>query len=157
MYAVNPTSDPITIRYAIAIHAFAETAAAWNLAGSPNATATTASIAPPTSICAPALSTFDEGSGSLRVITDATDQKIDAAINASAPTVLIGALPRWNEWLISTATPHSPTISAAASLTVIRRARSSRISAIAMNTGIVAIITPATPEATFCSAQNNSP
>ena len=90
----------------------------------------------------PELNTFDDGSGSLRDITDATDQNIAATINASAPAVLIGAPPRTSEWLINTATPASPMISAMPSCTVSRAVRSSRTSAIAVNAGIVASVVP---------------
>ncbi len=112
---------------------------------------------PPASICAPELMTLDDGSGSLRVSTDAIDQLIDPMRSATAPALLIGAPPRYNEWLISTATPPIPTRSASARRIVSLWVRRTRISDSAMNTGIVAIMTAAMPEGTRCSAQNNSP
>src|SRR2546426_11164207 len=85
--------------------------------------------------------TLEGGSGSLRVSDDATDQLIDATINARAPTLSIGAPPRFRERLISTATPPTPIKRAKAKRTVSLCVRRKMISDSAINTGMVAIMT----------------
>ena len=59
--------------------------------------------------------TFEDGSGIFRISADAIDQPTDAMIRAIAPGISIGAPPRFNVRLISTATPASPIIKDAAS------------------------------------------
>src|SRR5258706_5442341 len=99
----------------------------------------------------------ERGSGSLRVSADATDQLIDAIIRTTAPAVSIGAAPRFNELLISAATPAIPIKRARARRVVSFWVRRKNISDSAINAGIVAIMTAAIPEGTRCSAQNNTP
>src|ERR1700735_5454656 len=115
--------EPATIRYSNENHVARETVPGGKLRNSPSAAATSDSRIPPASIWAPELMTFDEGRGSLRVSTDAIDQLTEPMIRAIAPEVSIGAPPRFNERLMSTATPASPTKSAVARQTVSRWVR----------------------------------
>ena len=85
------------------------------------------------------------------------DQLMDAKIRAVAPSLSIGAPPRFSVWLISTPTPPMPSRSARARRTVSRCVRRKIISQSAMNTGIMASITAAMPDGTRCSAQNSRP
>ena len=112
---------------------------------------------PPASICAPELMAFVAGNGSLRVSADAIDQLIAEIIKAVAPIGSIGASPKFDEWLTSTATPAIPPTKPSASLPVSLWLFRITMSARAMNAGIVAIITAAIPDGTFCSAQNSKP
>ena len=88
----------------------------------------------------------------MRVSAEDTDQLIAAMISATAPDLSIGVPPRFNEWVISTATPPIPIKSAIAKRTVTVCVRKKMISESAMNTGTVAIMTAAMPEGTRCSA-----
>src|SRR5437762_4042366 len=116
-------------------HAPRETAQGRKLRNSPNPAAAKARSTPPASICAPELMSFDCGSGSLRVSADESDQLIAAMISATAPALSIGAPPRLNEWLVSTATPPIPVKSAIARRSVSFCVRRKMISDSAMNTG----------------------
>ena len=100
---------------------------------------------------------MDGGSGSLRVNAEETDQLSDATINATAPSLSMGAPPRAKERLISTATPPHPIRSAKVRRTVSFCVLRKMISESAMNAGIVASMTAATPEGTRCSAQKSNP
>jgi len=82
---------------------------------------------------------------------------MDPVRSAAAPKVSTGSLPRFNERIIRTATPANPTRSAETRRGVRRCVRRKRISANAMNRGIVANTTAARPDGTRVSAQNRSP
>jgi len=85
------------------------------------------------------------------------DQLIAATISAHPPTASMGASPKFAVRLTRTATPPTPTPRATANRIVNCRVFKTAISEIAMNTGIVAIITAAIPEGTRRSAQNSNP
>jgi hypothetical protein len=93
----------------------------------------------------------------LRVSTVATLHNIAPQISATAPPRSIGAPPSLKVRLISAATPTNPIANEPPSRSVILCVRKTTISAIAINAGIVAIITAAIPDGTRCSAQNTSP
>src|SRR5258705_12510973 len=101
--------------------------------------------------------TLRAGRDNLRESFDAIDQLLDAKISAAAPSVSIGAPLSRRHGAISMATPAIPITSAVPKRSVSRWVLRKTTSDSAINAGIVANMTAATPEGTRCSAQNNDP
>ena len=150
-YAVKPSQDPPTIRYPTASAARSETCG--TVPHSPAASDSASSTAPPSIICAPAVSGSDPGRGSERVSTAPSDQATPPARITRHGSTATGCAcgPASSQ-----ATAPNPSSTGASSRQRNGCTRNTNTSSTMVLSGSVASITEVSPEGTYCSAQKSA-